>query len=198
VAFIPQVTDARYFFAVIVWGGLIHACASYWTLPILDWYQDAQLRHHTPYIVIWSILTLILAPLIVGVGGAWLIQLPKVDSALKLIGMDYVSRTPSAWNFATKSGSAWVRVHLKDGSIIGGVYEDNSFADDTDEKDLFLERVYNLTEAGNFDTVVQDTAGVWIPHDVISHVMFFRVGEEDNYGHQDSQTDTGGGSPTEA
>lgn len=144
VAFIPQSIDARYFFAVIVWGGLIHAGASYWQLPILDWYQDGQLRYHTAYVVIWALLALILAPLFIGIGGAWLIQLSRVDSALKLIGMDYVNHTPSAWNFATKTGSAWVRVRLKDGSIIGGVYEDNSFADDAGEKDLFLERVYNL------------------------------------------------------
>lgn len=34
VAFVPQAVDARYFFAVITWGGLIHLAASYWTLRV--------------------------------------------------------------------------------------------------------------------------------------------------------------------
>jgi hypothetical protein len=112
--------------------------------------------------------------------------------------MDYVSRTSSAWNFAIRTGPAWVRVHLKDGTIIGGTYEDDSFADDTGEKDVFLEQVYNLTDTGDFSDTVSDTAGVWIPHDVISHVMFFRLSEEESSGKQHNPTDTGGGSPTEA
>jgi hypothetical protein len=69
VAFIPQVTDARYFFAVIIWGGLIHAGAAYWTLSLLDWYQNGQLRHHATYVVFWAILTLVIAPLLIGISG---------------------------------------------------------------------------------------------------------------------------------
>lgn len=92
-----------------------------------------------------------------------------------------MSRTPSAWNFATKLGPRWVRVHLRDGTIIGGVFEDGSFADDSGEvaafedlKDIYLEQVYNLTEDGDFGEPVTNTAGIWIAHDMISHVMFFK------------------------
>lgn len=178
VTFVPRSIDARYFFAVITWGGLVHLAAAYFSLPLLGWYQDGQLEHHAVYAAIWSVLVLVVAPLLLGIFGAWVIKQPLIDKALGHIGMDYVRRTPSAWNFATKSGSAWVRVHLKDGTIIGRVFEDHSFADDAGEKDLFLERVYHLTDTGDFDDPVADTAGVWIPHDVISHVMFFRKAKE--------------------
>lgn len=87
--------------------------------------------------------------------------------------MDYVSRTPSAWNYATKLGPRWVRIHLKDGTIIGGSYGEGAFADDADERDIFLDRVYNLDGKGNFTTEVAGTAGVWINNDEISHVMFY-------------------------
>ena len=70
--------------------------------------------------------------------------------------------------------------------MIGGVYEDHSFADDAGEKDLFLERVYNLTDTGDFKDPVAGTAGVWIPHDVISHVMFFKGGKEESNGEDNN------------
>ncbi len=177
VAFVPQTVDARYFFALITWGGLVHIIAVRWTIPIIDWYQNDQIDEHLAYVLRWVILTLGVGPLAAGILGAWFIKLPWVDNALSLIGMDYVSRTPTAWNYAVKTGARWIRVHLKDGTVIGGVYEDSSFADDTDEQDLFLERVYNLTDTGDFADPVQNTAGVWIPHDVISHVMFFGSGK---------------------
>lgn len=121
VAFIPQVVDARYFFAVITWGGVIHFGAMYFSLQLLDWYQEGHLEHHVVFLVIWGVLVLVLGPLLLGIFGAWLIKQRWVDKLLGRIGMDYVSRTPSAWNFATKSGAAWVRVHLRDGTLIGGV-----------------------------------------------------------------------------
>ena len=92
--------------------------------------------------------------------------------------MDYISRTPSAWNYATKLGARWVRVHLKDGIIIGGAYDRNAFADDSIEKDLFLSQVYNLDVNGDFVSPVADTAGIWIAHDEISHIMFYFPGSE--------------------
>ena len=195
VAFVPQSVDARYFFAVITWGGLTHGLALYWTFPLINWYQDGTLRdHHSLYIVIWAGMTLVIGPLLAGVVGAWLIQLGPVNKALGLIAMDYVSRTPSAWNFATKLGPLWVRVHLKDGTVIGGVFEDGSFADDTDERDIYLERVYNLTQTGDFGKQVRNNAGVWIARDTISHVMFFKV--EANGGSDGEETSTA--STTEA
>lgn len=195
VAFVPQTVDARYFFAVITWGGLIHVAAVYWTAPIIGWYQNDQFDEHMAYVFVWAILTLVVGPLGAGILGAWFIQLPWIDKALGLIAMDYVSRTPSAWNYAVKAGPRWVKVHLKDGTVIGGVYEDSSFADDTDEQDLFLERVYNLTDTGDFADPVQNTAGVWIPHDVMSHVMFFGPGQG---GETHAEENGVSGSETEA
>lgn len=180
VAFVPQTVDARYFFAVITWGGLIHITASHWTIPVLEWYQNDQLDEHVRYVLIWAVLTLGVGPLIAGIVGAWLVLLPWINRILGSIGMDYVSRTPTAWNYSIKTGAGWVRVHLQDGTVIGGVYGPKSFADDTDEQDLFLEQVYNLTDTGDFGEPVRGSAGVWIPHDVISHVMFFRVEEGEN------------------
>jgi hypothetical protein len=196
VAFVPQNTDARYFFAVITWGGLIHLAFFWRTRDILDWYLEKSLDEHELATAVWAFVVLVLAPLGIGLFGSWVIKQEKVDRALSHIGMDYISRTPSAWNYVTKLGPRWVRIHLKDGTIIGGTYDQGAFADDVGEKDLYLSRVYNLDENGDFDQEVPFSAGVWITHGEISHIMFYhpstREGASDDQqpgryteGHQD-------------
>lgn len=173
VAFVPQGADARYFFAVLTWGGLIHLSFYWWTRRLLDWYLSNELDQHDRELALWALIVLVATPLFAGLGGSWLIKKPLVDKALERIGMDYVSRTPSAWNYSTKLGPRWVRVHLKDGTIVGGTFGLGAFADDTGEQDIYLDQVYNLDAAGDFGEVVLHSAGVWIAHDEISHVMFY-------------------------
>ena len=180
VAFIPQGVDARYFFAVISWGSLIHLAFFWWTRSVLDWYLAQSLNRHELEVALWAFTVLVAAPLLTGLAGSWLIQLGPINGALARVGMDYVSRTPSAWNYATKLGPRWVRVHLTDGTIIGGTYGPAAFADDTGEKDIFLDQVYNIDDTGDFADVVTRTAGVWIKHDEISHVMFFHPGRKES------------------
>lgn len=188
VAFIPQGVDARYFFALVTWGGLIHLLFFGWTQRLLDWYEGRNLGQHEWEVALWAFSVLVIAPLLAGLVGSWLLQLPWIDRQLGRIGMDYVSRTPSAWNYATKLGPRWVRVHLKDGTKIGALYQAGSFADDSNEQDIFLERVYNLTDDGDLGEEVTDTAGVWIAHDQISHVLFYSMkGQEAANGNQDLQ-----------
>jgi hypothetical protein len=196
VAFIPQTIDARYFFAVITWGGLIHALMLWWTLDLLRWYEHGTLVDEHPIaMALWGIITLVVLPLVCGVVGAALLLMAPVNSFLARIGLDYVNRMPSAWNYSTKLESGWVRVHLRDGTLIGGHFGPASFADDAGEKDIYLERVYNLNAVGDFEDEVVNTAGVWISHDVISHVMFYNVSanEEDQHG-EDIQHHGKGGS----
>ena len=161
VAFIPQAVDARYFFAVVTWGGLAHLSFYWWTEDVLGWYLAGALDQHEGELALWGFLVLIAAPLCAGLLGSWLLQsMPLVDRQLGRIGMDYVSRTPTAWNYAVELGPRWVRVHLKDGTRIGGVYQSGSFADNSGEQDLFLERVYNLNEKGDFGDEVAEAAPV--------------------------------------
>lgn len=133
VAFIAQTVDARYFFAVVTWGGLIHLSFYWWTERVLEWYLTDDLAQREGWVGLWALVVLIAAPLLAGLLGSWLIQLSWVDDQLERIGMDYISRTPSAWNFSTKLGPRWVRVHLKDGTVIAGLYGEGSFADDAEE-----------------------------------------------------------------
>jgi hypothetical protein len=67
-----------------------------------------------------------------------------------------------------------MRVGLKDGTMVGGVYGGNSYVDDENEQDIYLQEVYNLNIDGNFLETIENNAGIWIPDDVISCVVFFK------------------------
>lgn len=183
VAYIRQEVDARYFFAVIVWGGVIHLLMSYWSIHIVDFYLGGTLRDHVLQTVFWAVVTLLLVPLALGFLGSWLLRSSWLDRAvLRHVRLDYVSRTPSAWNYVFQRGPAWIRIHLKDGTIIGGIFEQQSFADNFGERDIFLERIYNLDDNGDFEKEVKDSAGVWVSHDVISHIVYFNGTEKGDDG----------------
>lgn len=174
VAFVPQSVDARYFFAVITWGGIVYIGAFRWTQNVLEWYLNGTLAIHETYVLLWAAFALLIIPFAAGIFASWLIKLPMIDRLLGLIGMDYVRRTPSAWNYAMKLGPRWMRVYLKDGTMVGGVYGGSSFADDENEQDIYLQEVYKLNSDGDFLETIENNAGVWIPHDVISYVVFFK------------------------
>jgi hypothetical protein len=175
VAFISKEIDARYFFSLIVWGGLIHAVGAYWTLQIIDWYNQGTLREHPAFVIIWALILLVATPIAFGLLASWLITVGWVDSwFLRPIKQDYLSRIPSAWNYAILTGAAFVRVHLNDGTVIGGFYGTKSLADHDIEKDIFLEAVYNLDENGDFIDEVPATAGIWVPRSSIAYILFFR------------------------
>lgn len=91
--------------------------------------------------------------------------------------MGYVDRLPSAWAYAFLGGGAWVKVHLKDESVIAGVFDRKSAAAVYGRRhDLFLEKAYDLDErTKEFTDPVVDTAGIWISQEVVSHVEFFKV-----------------------
>lgn len=182
VAHLPQAVDARYFFAVISWGGAIHAAASFWTIPLIRWYRQGEINDHTVYLLIWGVVVLFVGPTFLGALGAWIVIQPRVDKILEFTKMDYISRTPSAWEYAIRTGPAYIRIQLKDGSMVGGMYGGDSFSDPTGAQDIFLERAYILDENGDFVEAVPNNVGVWIPHDEIQLMIFSREpeGEFDN------------------
>lgn len=111
----------------ITWGGLNHLAFFWWTQRLLDWYLEGNLDRHEAQAALWAFVVLVAVPLLMGLLGSWLLTVEWVDAQLERIGMDYISRTPSAWNYATKLGQRWVRVHLNDGTVIGGTYGPGAF-----------------------------------------------------------------------
>jgi hypothetical protein len=104
VDFVPQSFDDRYFFAVIIWGGIVHIGAFRWTQNVLEWYLNGTFAIRETYVLLSTAFALSIIPYIAGIFTSWIVELPMIDRLLGLIGMDYVRRTPSAWNYAMKLG----------------------------------------------------------------------------------------------
>ncbi|MCO5216247.1 MAG: DUF6338 family protein [Thermomicrobiales bacterium] len=174
VAFMSKQADARFFFAVIAWGGLIHAATIWMSIPIYDWYLWGDLREHWWGITWRAVFILGVVPLIAGILASWVISWDWIDEiVLRPMNKDFISRIESAWDYSIRTGGdTLLRVHLKDGTMIGGSYRDKAFAGP--DGDIFLQDVYYLDQSGTFVEKVPDTAGVWVSADTISHILYFR------------------------
>ncbi|ROR72391.1 hypothetical protein EDD31_0742 [Bogoriella caseilytica] len=96
------------------------------------------------------------------------------------------SRTPSAWDFKLPhAGGAFVRIHLPDGSLIGGWCGSNSFVSTyPHSRDIYLESQWELSPSGEFKDKMPNTGGVWtsVPDGAIITFTKTTTTEEPNNG----------------
>jgi hypothetical protein len=178
IAHVPESTDVRFLLTIITVGTFIQAVAfPFWTSSILRYYVNDQLLRHEREVFLWAVLVCFVLPLVLGIAVGWLTLLKPVDKALDKIGLGYVDRMPSAWDYIVrKPRGAYVRVHLRDGlGMVGGVFGDQSLASlDPKRADLYLQEAWRLDDEGNFVDPLLDSRGVWIAHDVLAYVEFLK------------------------
>jgi len=80
--------------------------------------------------------------------------------------------TGKPWDFVfSQRKPYWVKVVLKDGTIIGGRYAENSFASSApSDEQIYLEECWVLNDKGGFERKKNDSAGVIILTSEISHL----------------------------
>ncbi len=182
--------DFRFLLPAITCGTLIHILMSFWTVRIVGYYRETTVEYHLVEFLGWGLATGFIVPILLGIGISQIAKRPIVDDFLDRIGMGYVDRLPTAWEFAVRiDRSPYVRVHLRDQATpIGGLFGRGSFASTTPNRaDLFIEEVVPLDAYGNFTGErYPDTWGAWISHDVISHVEFFEGAQEEMRDELDS------------
>ncbi|WP_343046780.1 DUF6338 family protein [Schumannella luteola] len=106
---------------------------------------------------------------------AWLVygQIPVLDrpSQLwreivrpKLSHSQQVSDAPTAWDYGNKTVvGGWVRVRIAEGVWVGGVFGDDArFSTYPEARDLFISTPWNLGPAGEFQSPVAGSQGVWL------------------------------------
>ena len=94
--------------------------------------------------------------------------------------------TGRPWDFVfAQRKPYWVKVVLKDSSVIGGIYSDKSFTSSTPAPEqIYLEETWIINEKGGFERAKNDTAGVIILSKDISHIELRNYGEN----HVESET----------
>ena len=97
---------------------------------------------------------------------------------------------PLAWDyFFRKGNSCFVLIHLKDGKVIGGLYNGESFASSYPEsQDIYLGEVWRVDELGRFQSRIEATMGALVNHKVIDYLEFYAVGGSSNEGSEEHST----------
>lgn len=177
IAHFPDSVDARHFVAILAAGMFLHVLiypvSTRW---IVDWYLSGSLQEHWTVAYLWLIVAVFLWPIVMGILTAKLIPQTWVDRQLDRVGLGYIDRIPTAWDYSVlPDEGSWVKIHLRDETMIAGIFGQRSFASlYSRQRDIYLEVVYNLDDNRDFASPVVDNDGVWIAHDVISHIEFFR------------------------
>lgn len=195
IAFAREPGDLRFLLPTITCGTFVHIVLSWWTVRIADVYRDDALGDHPFQVVSWGFVLVFAAPALLGVGIGQVANLRVVNRWLDVIGLGYIDRMPSAWDYMIRSDRpGFTKVHLKDGRCIGGVFFDRSFASTTPGRaDIFLEELWQLDDTGGFVAPLPDTQGVWIAHDAMESVELYLpiTKEGDNDGQATSNVSPG-------
>ncbi|MCL6580964.1 MAG: DUF6338 family protein, partial [Firmicutes bacterium] len=79
-----------------------------------------------------------------------------------------------SWDyFFGKRRPCWVLVHLKTGGLVAGLMGAKSFASSyPEQRDLYLEEAWQITEDGRLEAPVPGTLGLWV-HGEAFHMLEF-------------------------
>jgi len=108
--------------------------------------------------------------------------------ARAILKLDFIKREligpiPTSWDhYFRHTKSFYALVHLRNGDLLGGFFGLKSRASAfPNTQDIYLEEVWKVNQAGEFQEKVEHSKGMWITRDVFDHIEFFEViFEEEN------------------
>lgn len=128
--------------------------------------ESSNIKNSCPFLYyIFYILVFFIAPII------WVI-LWKYIRTRDFFQKNAPHPTSKPWDYVfSQRRQYWVKVVLKDGSVIAGRYADKSFASSTPaQEQIYLEETWMLNNNGGFERAKNNTAGVIILSSEISHI----------------------------
>ena len=143
----------------------------FWAIILVE---DSKLRESCPsWYFLFYTFVLLIAPII----WVWLWrQIRKTDFFQKNAPHPILK----AWDFVfAQRKSYWVKVVLKNGETIGGLFSTKSFVSSAPaEEQIYLEQTWVLNKEGGFERMKKDSAGVMILSSEISHIEFRNYEQE--------------------
>lgn len=142
----------------------------FWAIILVE---GSKLRENCPgwYFIFYTFVFLI-APII------WVALWSKIRKT-EFFQKNAPHPTPKAWDFVfSQRKQYWVKVILKNGEMIGGLFSTKSFASSAPaEEQIYLEQTWVLNKEGGFERMKNDSAGVMVLSSEISHIEFRSVKE---------------------
>ncbi|WP_039245733.1 DUF6338 family protein [Clostridium novyi] len=146
----------------IVCYSCINFGTTFWIIDIINKLQNKNILVYIGYFIILIVIPL-LWPIIIRL----ILNIPSVKKYILIV-------LPTSWDYIfSKREGYFILVHLKDSSIIGGLYMSNSYAASYPNKqDIYIEQVWNVDEKGNFKSKVPNTKGLWINKEAFDYIEF--------------------------
>lgn len=155
----------------VAWSVLVYAVSSPWLIPLVR----RIVRHEEVSAVglVASVTAVVfLTPILVGLAFTWLRRHEFVKFLIRRLSP--IPSAPTSWDFLfVQRRTDFIRLRLKDGTLIGGWFGQGSFASSYPEpQDLYLEQAWRLDPEGSFVEPVANTHGILIRQDTVSVVEF--------------------------
>ena len=158
------------------------SCLNYglWSWALFLIFRFDFLNRHPVWAAISLTGIIFISPVVLGLVSGRSLQRDWVARFLGRLGSRTVHLAPTAWDYQFSRGKPyWAMVRLSDGSTVYGFYGLGSFAsDEPEQRDLYLEATYRLTDSGEW-APVEDTGGVLITGDQIAWIEFRKLTEVD-------------------
>ena len=141
-------------------------------LPIY-WIEASNLKTClTSLYVIFYFFVLFICPVFIAFLWDWI---RKRDFVQKKI--PHPTQKPWDWIFSQKK-HYWIKVKMKDGEIIGGLYAENSFTSSAPaEEQIYLQETWIINDNGGFDRVKENSEGVIMLSSEIKFIELIRCGD---------------------
>lgn len=145
---------------------------------VWSWAYSLLFNHDFKYFTIYwmsIVLTTLIGATIISILIVFIKQKQILYIVFEKIGIKSIHSTPTAWDYKfSKQESDFVIVTLIDNTIIRGLYCTDSFSSsDYEERDLYLEKLYVLSNKHNW-VEAKDNNGVYIAKNQIKYIEFLR------------------------
>lgn len=155
----------------VAWSLLVYLVSSPWLLPLVR----EVVRHEEVSavgLVAGVTAVVFLTPILVGLAVVWLRRRQSLRRLLRRLTT--IPAAPAAWEFLfAQRRTDFIRLRLKDGTLVGGLFSDDSFASFYPEpRDLFLEEAWRLDADGSFVEPVANSHGILVPQNSMAVVEF--------------------------
>lgn len=130
---------------------------------------------------IFTSLVFILSGIVTGVIIALLKKYNVLGKLLNVLKIESTNPIPTAWDYVfSKYESYWVEVEVSSGKQIRGLFSNMSYASsEYDNRDIYLEELYEKKSDNSVWEKVERTKGVWISSSDIKHIKFYKLEEDE-------------------
>lgn len=154
---------------------ITYSCINYACMFIfIRWVEVSQLQGESPNLYLsFYFFVIFISPII-------LVLMWRVIRSTNLVQSKAPHPTGKPWDYVFSLREPyWVKVTLKDGTVLGGLYGSKSFASSNPEPEqIYLEQTWVLGKEGAFERKKNDTAGILILSSEISHVELRKINHD--------------------